>query len=318
MMDLARPRSGHEYPRDFNQLLDWFPNDERCVEYLEALRWPKAFTCPYCKSTAGWRTSRGDWSCGGCQRRISVTAKTTFAGTRTPLRTWFHAAWYMTNQKYGVSALGLKRVLGMSSAQTAWTMLHKYRMAMVRPGRDQIKGVVEVDETFVGGVDRHGGRGRGAAKAIVAIAVEIREGEGFGRARMQHVQDASHRSLIPFVLDEVEAGSAVRTDAWGGYSPLSGAGYEHRIVSLSTSGDPAHVEMPGVHRLAALLKRWLLETHHGAVEGKHLQAYLNEYVFRFNRRRARSRPLLWLRLLQQAVAVGPTTYTDIVGDDELG
>lgn len=317
-IDLTHPRSGREYPKDFNELLDWFPDDEACSEYLEALRWPRGFVCPHCGSVEGWHTKRGDWSCAGCQRRISVTAQTIFAGTRTSLRTWFHAAWYMTNQKCGVSAMGLKRVLGVKSAQTAWTMLHKYRMAMVRPGRAGLKGVVEIDETLVGGVGLPGGRGRGAAKPVVVIAVEIREGEGFGRARMEHVEDASHRSLLPFVMDSVQTGSTVRTDAWGGYSALEDAGYEHRVVNLSASGDPAHVEMPGVHRLAALLKRWLLGTHHGAVESKHLQAYLNEYVFRFNRRRARSRPMLWLRLLQQAVAVGPTTYGELVGDEELG
>ena len=214
----------------------------------------------------------------------------------------------MTNQKHGVSALGLQRLLGLGSYQTAWTILQKLRTAMVRPGRDRIHGSVEVDETYVGGIE-HGVRGRGTdTKFIVVIAIEVLPSKGFGRVRLQRVNDVSGASLIPFVSAAVDAGTEVRTDGWRGYYGLSEQGYKHHAIKVSSSGDPAHVSMPGVHRVASLLKRWLLGTHQGSVTQDHLDAYLNEFAFRFNRRHSRRRGLLFLRLLQHAVATPPTRY----------
>jgi len=214
----------------------------------------------------------------------------------------------MTNQKHGVSALGLQRLLGLGSYQTAWTILQKLRTAMVRPGRDRLHGSVEVDETYVGGIE-HGVRGRGVeAKFIVVIAIEVLPPKGFGRVRMQRVDDVSGASLIPFVSAAVESSSEVHSDGWKGYNGLSGQGYRHRVTNISSSGDPAHVSMPGVHRVAALLKRWLLGTHQGSVTAAHLDAYLNEFAFRFNRRHSRRRGLLFLRLPQNSVVTQPTRY----------
>jgi transposase-like protein len=252
--------------------------------------------------------------CRGCSRRSSVTAGTILDRTRTPLTAWFAAAWYMTNQKLGVSALGLQRVLGFNSEQTAWTMLHKLRRAMVRPDRDKLAGSVEVDEAYIGGVSKGGKRGRGAEKKlIVVIAVELREPKGFGRVRIRHVPDARAGSLVPFVCEVVETGSLIRTDGHAGYDTLPTHGYRHEKLLLSASDSPAHVSMPAVHRVASLLKRWLLGTHQGSVHGEHLQAYLEEFTFRFNRRHSRRRGLLFYRLLQQAVAAPPAPYKDIVG-----
>ena len=184
----------------------------------------------------------------------------------------------MTNQKHGVSALGLQRLLGLGSYQTAWTLLQKLRTAMVRPGRDRLHGSVEVDETYVGGIEQ-GVRGRGAeTKFIVVIAIEVLSPKGFGRVRMQRVDDVS--SLVPFVSATVESGSEVHTDGWKGYNGLFKQGYRHRVTNISSSGDPAHVSMPGVHRIASRLKRWLLGTHQGSVTAAHLDAYLNEFAFR--------------------------------------
>ena len=219
-----------------------------------------------------------------------------------PLRTWFAAIWFVTSQKDGVSALGLKRVLGLGSYQTAWTWLHKLRHAMVRPGRDQLSGRIEVDETYVGGSDVGGKRGRGSErKKIVVIAVEVHSPKGFGRVRMRQIPDVSADSLVPFICDVAEKGSEILTDGWGGYNKLSKCGYRHERVVFSDTGDPAHVSMPGVHRIAALLKRWLLSTHQGSVSGKHLDYYLDEYTFRFNRRTSRSRGMLFYRLIEQAM-----------------
>ena len=255
----------------------------------------------------------GLFRCSVCKHKVSITAGTIFQGTRKPLRTWFQAIWYITNQKSGGSALGLKRLFGLGSYQTAWSWLHKMRYAMVRDGRSLLSGNVEVDETLVGGKEKGGKRGRGAGKkSIVLIAVEVHEPMGFGRVRMQCVSDASGDSLIPFVHKNVKPGSVVMTDCWKGYSKLEEHGYTHKKINISESGDPAHVHLPGVHRISSLLKRWLLGTHQGAVRPEHLDYYLDEYTFRFNRRASKARGMLFYRLLEQAVCIDPLPYRKIV------
>lgn len=305
------PVRGTDYPGSYGELLAWFPDDAACLDYLDWLRWPNGFVCPICGSTRSWRLASGLHSCGGCRRRISPTAGTIFHRTRTPLTVWFAAAWHITTQKNGISALGLKRVLGLGSYQTAWTMLHRYRSAMVRPGRDRLRGEVEVDETFVGGV-KAGQPGRGSlGKTLVAIAVERFQPKGLGRCRMAVIPNARGTSLRQFLLANVEPGSTVVTDGWGPYRNAVG-GYVHQPINISASGSLAHVSLPGVHRVAALLKRLLLGTHQGAVEADHLAAYLDEFVFRFNRRRSEARGLLFRRLLEQAVSAPPLPYRQLV------
>lgn len=313
MVAPEHPRAGVDYPGTWSSFLEWFPDDDACLAYLERLRWPDGFVCPACGHREAWRASRGRWVCSGCQRQTTVTAGTIFDKTRTPLTTWFAAAWHITSQKHGVSALGLQRALGLGSYQTAWTMLHKYRRAMVRPDRERLSGDVEVDETYVGGPEQ-GLRGREThKKAIVAIACEVQEPRGFGRVRMRRVPDCSAESLVPFVCEAVEPGSVVLTDGWGAYNPLPAHGYVRKKTVLSSTGDPAHVSMPAVHRVASLLKRWLLGTHQGSVRPEHLDAYLDEFTFRFNRRTSRRRGLLFYRLLEQAVVTDPAPYNDIAG-----
>ena len=308
------PVAGKDYPRTYQDFLKWFDEEEACRRYIRRCRWPQGFECAFCGSKAEpWTTSRGYLHCRQCGHEVSVTAGTIFERTRMPLMTWFAAMWFVTSQKDGASALGLKSVLGFGSYQTAWAWLHKLRHAMVRPGRDRLSGRIEVDETYLGGTDTGGKRGRGSGKKdIVAIAVEIKSPKGFGRLRMRRIPDVSSESLIPFVCDVAEAGSEILTDGWGGYNPLSEHGYKHSRTVLADSSDPAHVSMPGVHRIAALVKRWLLSTHQGSVSSKHLEYYLDEYTFRFNRRSSRSRGLLFYRLVQQAVATPPLPYKDIV------
>jgi transposase-like protein len=216
----------------------------------------------------------------------------------------------MTTAKNGLSAITLQRTLG-TSYRTAWTMLHRYRIAMVRSEREQLSGIVEIDECLVGGVDHGGKRGRGADKAIVVIAIEIKDPLGFGRVRMRHIPDASGDELVSFVCDVVSPGSTVQTDGWGGYNELQKNGYVHQKKIMSSSDEPAHVSMPGVHRIASLLKRWILGTHQGSVSVEHLQSYLEEFTFRFNRRSSRSRGLVFRRLLEQAVVTGSIIETEI-------
>ena len=308
------PVAGKDYPRTYQQFLEWFTDEAACRKYLFHCRWPEGFVCTRCgKKAEPWITARGYLHCRMCEGEISVTAGTIFDRTRMPLRMWFSTMWFVTSQKDGASALGLKRVLGLGSYQTAWTWLHKLRRAMVRPGRDQLRGRVEVDETYVGGHETGGKRGRGSeGKEIVVIALEVHSPKGFGRVRIRRVPDVSGVSLVPFVCDVVEKGSEILTDGWGGYNRLSERGYGHNQTVLSDTGDPAHVSMPGVHRVAALLKRWLLSTHQGSVSGKHLAYYLDEYTFRFNRRTSRSRGMLFYRLMEQAVVTAPLPYRRII------
>ncbi len=310
---LRHPRAGIDYPGTWSSFHSWFLDDRACRAYLERLRWPEGFVCPHCGSTRGWRTVDERFSCGGCDRKVSVTAGTIFHRTRTPLTTWFAACWYMTSQKNGASALGLQQALGLGSYRTAWTMLHKLRRAMVRPDRDRLSGDVEVDETYVGGLEQGVSGRQTKKKAIVVIAVETVSPRGFGRVRLRRVPDCSGTSLIPFVCDVVEPGSVILTDGWQGYSGLPARGYVRKKTVISSSGDPAHVSMPAVHRVASLLKRWLLGTHQGAVRPEHLDAYLDEFTFRFNRRTSHRRGLLFYRLLEQAVVTDPAPYKDIAG-----
>lgn len=306
------PVAGRDYPRTWAEFEAWFPTEDACCRYLEKLRWPGGFVCPSCGHDVAGRVTRDRWMCRRCRHQATLTSGTIFSSTRTPLRTWFAAAWYVTNQKHGVSALGLQRALGLGSYQTAWTMLHKLRKAMIRPGRDRLAGPVEVDETYVGGVEESVRGRQTRTKAIVAIAVEVPDGH-IGRVRMHRIPDVSAASLVPFVCDAVTHGAVVRTDGWGGYNDLPKRGYTREKTVISSTGDPAHVSMPAVHRVAALLKRWLLGTHQGSTRPSHLDYYLDEFTFRFNRRRSRHRGMLFYRLLEQAVQTEPTPYGDIVG-----
>jgi transposase-like protein len=311
------PRAGVDYPGSYADLRAWFPSDAWCLDYLDWLRWPDGFWCPVCRSTTAWKLPDGRWSCGGCGRRVSATAGTIFHGTRTPLTIWFAAGWQMTSQKHGISALGLKRTLGIGSEQTAWAMLHRYRTAMIRPGRERLSGIVEVDETFIGGPEP-GRRGRGAVgKVMVEVAVE-HDGRALGRCRMQVIGDIGAPTLREFLLAHVEPGSVVLTDGLASYRPACGDDYTHRPEPIGPSGLQAHELLPGVHRVASLAQRWLLGTHQGGVKPGHMQAYLDEFTFRFNRRRSRTRGMLFYRLLDQAVQAPPRTYRSLVVEPGSG
>ncbi len=306
------PVAGRDYPGSYAELQAWFPNEAACLDYLEWLRWPDGIRCPRCASREGWKLSSGVWECAVCGRQASATAGTIFHRTRTPLRLWFAAAWQMTSQKHGVSALGVQRSLGLGSYQTAWAMLHRYRVAMIRPGRERLAGHVEVDEAYVGGVESDVQGRKTETKAIVAIAVEIENPKGFGRIRLKHVPDVTAESLLPFIDEAVEPGASVHTDGWQAYCKLPDRGYEHERTVMRQQAEPVHIVMPGVHRVASLLQRWLLGTHQGSVSAEHLDAYLNEYTFRFNRRHSRRRGMLFYRLLEQAVAAEPITYRSLI------
>lgn len=304
-----------DYPRDWPEFLRFFGDEAACLSYLERLRWPGGFGCPGCGYGAAWRTKRGLWVCRGCGRQSSVTAGTLLAGTRTPLSSWFAAVWQLTNQKQGLSALGLQRMLGLGSYETAWAQLHKLRRAMVRPGRELLDGLVEVDEGYVGGREV-GVAGRLTEdKAIVACAVEVRPGarESAGRVRLTRLERVTKKTLEGFVCEAAAAGARVRTDGWNAYAGLPELGFHHEPINLTATAESASTSMPHVHRVFALLKRWLLGTHQGSVESHQLDYYLDEFSFRFNRRRSSHRGLLFYRLLQEVVATEPIPLKQLVG-----
>ena len=296
-----------------------FNSEEECYNYLCQLRWPDGFICPRCKEKAKtWRTKRNLYFCQKCGYQASVTAGTIFHATRKPLVLWFHAIWHITSQKYGANALGLMRVLGLGSYHTAWEWLHKLRRAMIRPGREKLIGTVEVDETYVGG-DKIGKRGRGSeGKSLVLVAVEIdvEKDNKIGRIRLARSLDASSISINDFLEKNIEKGNTIHTDGWNGYNQLKSVGYYRKIIkeSANVGNDP----LSHCHLIISLFKRWLLGTYQGAVKPEHLDYYLDEYTFRFNRRKSRSRGKLFYRLVQQAVAIDPVTKNEIEGGAPMG
>jgi transposase-like protein len=305
-----------DYPRSLGEFQSWFVSDADCLDYLEWIRWPDGFVCPHCENAGGWRVADGSFKCAGCKRQTAVTAATLFDRRRTPLTVWFEACWRFATAKNGVSAMGLQRTLEISSYPTAWAMLHRLRAVLVRPGRELLSGRVEVDETYIGGEEPGlaGGRARGK-KALVAIAVEANGPKGLGRCRMRVIDDASAETLGVFVTDTVDRDATVVTDGWPGYRGLSKLGYAHESHSQRAArarGEDIDPLLPGVHRIASLIKRWLLSTHQGAVRSDHLDDYLREFTFRFNRRHSRARGMLFYRVIQLAVGHDPVRYRALV------
>ncbi len=299
------------YPHTLPEFEAWFSTEEACRDYLFQLRWPDGFRCPRCGRDKAWPVGETLFQCSECDYKASVTAGTIFHRTRKPLTLWFRAIWWVTSQKNGASAAGMQRILGLGSYATAWTWLHKLRRAMVRPGRDRLSGRVEADETYIGG-EEEGLPGRKIeSKALVVIAAE-EDGRAIGRIRMKRIHDASAGSLERFIEESVEPGSVVHSDGWKGYEGLRKKGYVHEVTVLKKSREPASELLPRVHRAASLLKRWLMGAHQGAVSNEHLDYYLDEFTFRFNRRTSRHRGMLFYRLLQQAVATDAIPYKDMV------
>ncbi len=303
-----------DYPRTILELERRFSDEAACRQYLFVLRWPQGFVCPGCGARAAWPMKRGLWLCRGCRRQVSVTAGTVFQDSHLPLTTWFRAMWHVTSQKNGMSALGLQRTLGLGSYKNAWAMLHKLRRAMVRPGRDHLRGVVEVDETYWGR-EEEGVVGRLTEdKALIVVAAE-EDGKGIGRVRLRRIPDLTKVSLHGFITQVIDPGSTVRTDGLNAYLGLRGYTHDRQIQRRQPKGE--HL-LPRVHRAVSLLKRWLLGTHQGAVGPDHLDYYLEEFTFRFNRRKSASRGKLFYRLAQQAVQVEPVPFQSLIKPQPIG
>lgn len=300
-----------DYPRTLTEFEARFSTEDACWQYIYHLRWPKGFVCPRCTGHNSWITERKLVVCRACGYHASVTAGTIFENTHKPLMLWFRAIWWLTSLKTGTSALALQRVLGLGGYKTAWTWLHKLRRAMVRPGRDRLSGRVEVDETYFG-AEEEGVRGRETKKKALVVIAAQEDGKRIGRIRMRRIQDASANSLEPFVEESIEPGSVVHTDGWEGYSGLEKKGYQHKITALARRKKSASELLPRVHHVVGLLKTWLAGTLHGGISHEHLDYYLDEFTFRFNRRTSLSRGKLFYRMLQQAVQVAPVPYQAMV------
>lgn len=302
-----------DYPKDFQEFITWFKTDNDCRQYLFNIRWPNGFSCPRCEGRKYWINNRDLAHCAECGHQTSIVSNTIFQGTRKPLLLWFHVMWWVSAQKTGASANNLRDFMGFRSYETAWAWLHKLRRAMVRPGRDKLKGEVEVDETYIGGEEKgKNNRGRGAeTKILVVVATECK-GKQIGRVRFRCIDTASSANLMGFIFDNVEEGSSVITDGWDGYTPLSTSKkYRHVKMVISGSGKKAHELLPHVHMVDSLVKRWMNGTHQGRISEKHLCYYLDEYAFRFNRKLSRHRGKLFYRLIQQASTTSPVILTEI-------
>jgi transposase-like protein len=306
---MARP----DFPRNIIEFQERFPDEAACLDYLAASRWSEGFRCPACGGERAWVLERRHlWECAACRHQASVTAGTVMHRTHTPLRLWFWAAYLVATHTPGISAKQLQRQLGLSRYETAWLMLQKLRRAMVAPERTVLRGEVEVDEGFVGGrnSERRSGRDR-IGKQLVVVAVEVR-GAGSGRLRLASLPDASGASLGGFVSENITAGSTVHTDGWRGYDPLASLGYEHRPVAQRWRTEERQVVLPRAHRALSNLKTWLQGTHRGT-SAKHLQVYLDEFVFRHNRRRT---PMAGFQtLLGLSASHRPTTYEEITANE---
>jgi transposase-like protein len=311
------PVAGKDYPGNWIELNRWFPDDDACASYLAKLRWPNGFVCPACGSQQSWQIADDRWMCRDCGRKTSVTAGTIFHRSRLPLATWFCAMWMFCAEKNGVSALSLQRQLGFGSYQTAWAWLQKLRRAMVLPDRDLLGGEgvsVEMDCTFLGGRTQGRSGVRYANKDEVVIAVELRHPRGFGRVRMARIDSFRRKEAIfEFAKGCIAPGTILYTDGDRLYRDLPGElDIVHEPFVVVSSGEHAHRLLPGVHRVASLLKRWLAGTFHNGQGSVHLDYYLDEFTFRFNRRNSRQRGLLWYRLVHQAVNTDPHPYKDLV------
>jgi transposase-like protein len=306
-----------DLPDDLPSFLARFGTDEQCRAYLVEARWPEGFRCGGCGHDRAWaHKARLIHECAACGKQHSLLAGTIFEQTKTGLARWFLAIFLVTSSKGGISAMELKRQMGFGSYQTAWTWLHKIRRAMVRPARERLSKRVEVDETYVG-APKPGKPGRGAAgKTKVAGAVETGRGDvkgrRLGRLRLGVVADVSARSLEDFLGRNVARPATITTDGWSGYAGLDAAGYGHEPLNLSDTWGDAALRLPAIHLVFGLAKRWLLGTHHGAVGKKHLPAYLDEFVFRFNRRTAKNLSHRFGRVIEHAVQIEPTTYRALV------
>jgi len=301
------------FPKDLTEFDEMFDTEEACRNYLYWQRWPDGFSCPICAHDKGWTNNRNLIECQKCSHQTSLTAGTAMAGTRKPLKMWFRAMWWLCTQKTGISAAGLKRILGLKSMQTAWVWLQKLRSAMVRVDRDRLVSRVQIDEAFIGGESRSLKRKDSFKNARIAVAVEMHEDHDFGRIRIQDISRDPWKGIMKFIEENIEPGSIVEIDGWDGFDRLEKLGYRRSLVRAEDCPEnPLH----HVNRIVTMLKRWLLGTHQGRIGAKHLQGYLDEFVFRFNRRKSRHVGLLFQRIVKQSGETKAVSYRKLIASND--
>ncbi len=306
-------KTKEQYPKDFQEFLVYFPDENACCRYLIDFRWTNGYVCSRCQSQEYWVTAKRKIHCSKCQKEFSITSGTIFQDPKKPLLLWFHIMWWVVAQKTGASAHNLKDFIGFGSCETAWLWLHKLGRAMIRDGREKLSGIVEVDETYIGGeeigIEK---KGRGAEQKSLVVVVAECKGKQIGRVRFKIIPDASSKSLNSFIEANIKEGSTIITDGWSGYINLSqNKKFTHEEKVISGSGKQAHELLPHVHMIDSLIKRWINGTHQGKISQKHLEYYLEEFAFRFNRKLSNHRGKLFYRLMQQSVDCLPSTYKQI-------
>jgi len=300
---------GEDFPKSLLEFEKQFATEEMCRDHLFRIKYPEGFKCPDCGHKEFWWTRRQLMYCKGCGHQISLRVGTIMEASKKPLMLWYRAIFLVAFQKVGISAKNLQQQLGLGSYQTAWVWLHKIRLSMKKRDREPLKGRIEVDESYSGG-KTEGKRGRGAEnKSLLAVGVERGPGKKMGRIRIEKVADASGDSLGDFIKRNIQECSIIKTDGWKGYSFLSGSNYEHEVIKKKDENKL----LPSIHLVISQFKRWTLGTHQGLVNNKHLQVYLDEFVFRFNRRKSKSRGKVIYRLLEQAIVYKATPYWKIIG-----
>jgi len=303
-----------KYPKNFQEFLSQFPDEKSCWQYIIDVRWSDGHVCKGCNSADYWITSKRKIHCSNCEKEFSITSGTIFQDSKKPILLWFHIMWWVVAQKTGASAYNLMDFMGFGSYETAWAWLHKLRRAMIRQGREKLSGIVEVDETYIGGEETGTGKqGRGAEEKILVVVATECIGKKIGRVRFRIIPNASQENLIPFIEENVMPQSTVITDGWSGYASLSKReDYKHIEKVISGSGKKAHELLPHVHMVDSLVKRWINGTHQGRISSKYLEYYLDEFAFRFNRKVSTYRGKLFYRLMQQAVSTLPVTYNEMI------
>ena len=311
------------YPQNLMQFMEQFHTEEQCRLYLASVRWENGFVCPKCNHNEYWIDKQGRFICSNCRSYNSVLAGTVMQDTKLPLKIWLTAMWLFATQKDGMSAKSLSDNLGINSYRSAWTLLHKLRIAMIRSDREPLSGIVEVDEDYIGGIEEGGKRGRGSEnKFLVAVAVQLEKistdkphnplrNYRLAKVRLKQIKNASKDELHAFITENVVKGSTLYRDDWLGYSGIDELGY-HSEVFKTTKAAKKDEKLPHVHLIISLLERWILGTYQGHMEEQHLQAYLEEYTFRFNRKTSTHRGLLFYRLVQGAMTTIPHPYENII------
>ena len=299
-----------DFPKNEAEFDKRFSNEQSCYDYLFEIRWPQGFICRRCKHTGYWKSSRGLYICCNCEHQHSLTAGTILHSSKKPLRYWFKAMWWFTTRKSGINAVTLQELLGLGSYSTAWVWLHKLRRCTICAERKKLSGTIEVDEFYIGG-QHPGKRGRGADHKSVVVAATEKKGRKLGRIRLQMADDCSFSSIDQFMNQNINQKSHVITDGWSSYKPVQKKGYDHQRCVQAEAKDKNSV-LPGIHLVCSLFKRLMLGTFHGRCDRKHLQPYLDEYVFRFNRRTTKHVGKRFLRIVEQATVTAPKTYRMIV------